>query len=260
GGPGTAARERPGRGSGPGVRGTPVPAPARGARPGGAGNAGRRSGGGGLKGRWRRGGRSRGAGAGRRWRSGFPRRPDAPRRAAAGGRWAGRAVGQGRAERRGGRGEAVAFRVPAPAGRPPPGGGRGPLRGGPWAGGAGGEDARRGDRGEARTRRRDRRGRPRSGGVARDTGSDPGLRGAEPGSIASRSMDKPESQGPGGEGRPLGAGFPAASREQWRTLVAGVLKKSGIDPEGAGSEPEALLASATYDGIAISPLYTEEDG
>ncbi|GAA1117217.1 methylmalonyl-CoA mutase subunit beta [Nocardiopsis composta] len=73
-------------------------------------------------------------------------------------------------------------------------------------------------------------------------------------------MDKPESQGPGGEGRPLGAGFPAASREQWRTLVAGVLKKSGIDPEGAGSEPEALLASATYDGIAISPLYTEEDG
>ncbi|GAB3478526.1 methylmalonyl-CoA mutase family protein [Nocardiopsis coralliicola] len=65
-------------------------------------------------------------------------------------------------------------------------------------------------------------------------------------------METPESR------EALGAGFPAATRAEWRERVAAVLEKSGVDADA--SEPEALLASATYDGITVSPLYTEEDG
>ncbi|WP_017556263.1 methylmalonyl-CoA mutase family protein [Nocardiopsis baichengensis] len=71
-------------------------------------------------------------------------------------------------------------------------------------------------------------------------------------------MDMPDSQ-TGGDPVP-GSAFPRASREQWRSLVAGVLKKSGVEVGPDASEPEALLASATYDGITLSPLYTPEDG
>lgn len=48
--------------------------------------------------------------------------------------------------------------------------------------------------------------------------------------------------------------FPAANREQWRELVANVLRRSGASLEGVGA-PERLLASTTYDGITIDPLY-----
>jgi methylmalonyl-CoA mutase len=53
----------------------------------------------------------------------------------------------------------------------------------------------------------------------------------------------------------LAADFPAASREEWRSLVAAVLAKSGV----SDGDPEAALTSTTYDGIEIKPLYTRED-
>jgi methylmalonyl-CoA mutase len=52
----------------------------------------------------------------------------------------------------------------------------------------------------------------------------------------------------------LAADFPTPTREQWRALVAAVLAKSGID-----GDPEDALATTTYDGIRIRPLYTAED-
>jgi len=49
--------------------------------------------------------------------------------------------------------------------------------------------------------------------------------------------------------------FPAADRDEWRALVAGVLTKAGrsFDP----ATPEAALSHADYDGITIAPLYTD---
>jgi methylmalonyl-CoA mutase len=45
---------------------------------------------------------------------------------------------------------------------------------------------------------------------------------------------------------PLAAEFPAATREQWRKLVEGVLNGAAFD---------AKLVAKTYDGLAIGPLY-----
>jgi methylmalonyl-CoA mutase len=45
--------------------------------------------------------------------------------------------------------------------------------------------------------------------------------------------------------------FPAASREQWLALVAGVIK---------GAPLEERLMSKTWDGIAIAPLYERDSG
>lgn len=51
-----------------------------------------------------------------------------------------------------------------------------------------------------------------------------------------------------------------ASRERWRSAVAGVLAKSTRrDPADLPAEPERLLDSPTYDGFAIRPLYTSAD-
>jgi methylmalonyl-CoA mutase len=47
------------------------------------------------------------------------------------------------------------------------------------------------------------------------------------------------------------AEFPAASREEWLALVAGVLK---------GASFEQRLVSKTFDGIAIAPLYARDPG
>lgn len=56
----------------------------------------------------------------------------------------------------------------------------------------------------------------------------------------------------------LAAGFPAADRAGWQALVAGVLAKSGVSvPDG--QPPEAALASPSYDGFEIAPLYTAAD-
>lgn len=53
----------------------------------------------------------------------------------------------------------------------------------------------------------------------------------------------------------LAGDFPAADRDDWRALVAGVLTKArrSFDPDA----PEAALAHTDYDGITIDPLYTE---
>jgi methylmalonyl-CoA mutase len=45
---------------------------------------------------------------------------------------------------------------------------------------------------------------------------------------------------------PLAAEFPAATSEQWRKLVEGVLKGAPFD---------SRLVAKTYDGLAIQPLY-----
>ncbi len=60
---------------------------------------------------------------------------------------------------------------------------------------------------------------------------------------------EPESLG-------LAADFPTPSRDQWRTLVAAVLDKSGIEHD---ADPEDALSFPTYDGIRIRPLYTADD-
>jgi methylmalonyl-CoA mutase len=54
----------------------------------------------------------------------------------------------------------------------------------------------------------------------------------------------------------LAAEFPTPTRQDWRALVAGVLAKSGL---AADADPELALASTTYDGIQIKPLYTADD-
>ncbi len=51
------------------------------------------------------------------------------------------------------------------------------------------------------------------------------------------------------------ADFPPTTRERWRELALGVLRKSGIE---TGS-PEEALSSTTYDGVTIAPLYDESD-
>jgi methylmalonyl-CoA mutase len=49
-------------------------------------------------------------------------------------------------------------------------------------------------------------------------------------------------------------------RGRWRSAVAGVLSKSTRkDPDQLGDEPERLLQTPTYDGIAIRALYTALD-
>jgi methylmalonyl-CoA mutase len=49
----------------------------------------------------------------------------------------------------------------------------------------------------------------------------------------------------------LAAEFPAASEDEWRSLVAGVLAKSGRETD----DPIAALTRTSYDGIAVRPLY-----
>src|SRR3954467_12147914 len=55
----------------------------------------------------------------------------------------------------------------------------------------------------------------------------------------------------------LGGEFPAATRAQWRELVAGVLRKSG---RGELPEPvEEALRRTVATGVSVAPLYTAED-
>ncbi len=61
----------------------------------------------------------------------------------------------------------------------------------------------------------------------------------------------------------LAGDFPAADREQWRSLVAAVLAKSGAPVSGGPGEgsdaPEDALSYRTYDDLLIAPLYTAAD-
>ncbi|QKW31955.1 methylmalonyl-CoA mutase [Nocardiopsis flavescens] len=71
-------------------------------------------------------------------------------------------------------------------------------------------------------------------------------------------MDVQES-GAAGSGAPdLAEGFPVATPDRWRELVAGVLRKSGVPEERLADRPEAVLATRTYDGFDIAPLATSE--
>ncbi len=54
----------------------------------------------------------------------------------------------------------------------------------------------------------------------------------------------------------LAGGFPPATQDEWRALVAAVLARSGL-PQG--SDPVDALSSTTYDDIRLRPLYTAED-
>jgi methylmalonyl-CoA mutase len=57
----------------------------------------------------------------------------------------------------------------------------------------------------------------------------------------------------------LAADFPAATRQDWRELVRAVLVKAGHPGAAEATAPEDLLATTTYDGITIAPLYTASD-
>ncbi len=61
------------------------------------------------------------------------------------------------------------------------------------------------------------------------------------------------------DGLSLAAGFPDTSRQEWRRLVAGVLRKAGT-PDVTDATPEDALATELQDGITVRPLYTAEDG
>lgn len=58
----------------------------------------------------------------------------------------------------------------------------------------------------------------------------------------------------------LGAGFPPASREQWRRLVEGVIGKGLTEPTRQDLDRRFAqrLVTTTYDGIEIQPLYDAE--
>ncbi|RZS36796.1 heterodimeric methylmalonyl-CoA mutase small subunit [Herbihabitans rhizosphaerae] len=57
----------------------------------------------------------------------------------------------------------------------------------------------------------------------------------------------------------LAAEFAAPERAEWQRLVAGVLRKLGAVGENFTGDAEELLASTTYDGITLRPLYTSDD-
>jgi methylmalonyl-CoA mutase len=57
----------------------------------------------------------------------------------------------------------------------------------------------------------------------------------------------------------LAGEFPEATRDQWRELVAGVLRKAGRLPEDHAGPVEDLLATTLADGVRVAPLYTAED-
>ena len=58
----------------------------------------------------------------------------------------------------------------------------------------------------------------------------------------------------------LAAAFPAAGHDRWQELVKGVLRKSRVATEDTPlDEVEELLATTTYDGITVMPLYTAAD-
>ncbi|WP_336205043.1 methylmalonyl-CoA mutase subunit beta [Nonomuraea sp. LPB2021202275-12-8] len=53
----------------------------------------------------------------------------------------------------------------------------------------------------------------------------------------------------------LAAGFPSTTRDDWRRLALAVLRKSGVE----AATPEEALASVTYDGVTVQPLYDAGD-
>ncbi|GLX01210.1 methylmalonyl-CoA mutase family protein [Microtetraspora sp. NBRC 16547] len=58
----------------------------------------------------------------------------------------------------------------------------------------------------------------------------------------------------------VAAGFPPGTREKWRTLALGVLRKSGVlADDAAPAAAEEALSSTTYDGVTVAPLHDASD-
>jgi methylmalonyl-CoA mutase len=57
----------------------------------------------------------------------------------------------------------------------------------------------------------------------------------------------------------LASEFDSATKDRWRAMVDKVLRRSGVDVDGHDGPVEDLLASPTYDGFALQPLYTADD-
>jgi methylmalonyl-CoA mutase len=58
----------------------------------------------------------------------------------------------------------------------------------------------------------------------------------------------------------LAGEFAEPERDQWRALLAGVLRKSGVlGADEPDSPVENLLVTTTYDGIGVQPLYVADD-
>ncbi|HYH23953.1 MAG TPA: methylmalonyl-CoA mutase, partial [Blastococcus sp.] len=55
----------------------------------------------------------------------------------------------------------------------------------------------------------------------------------------------------------LAGEFDAVTRDQWRELVAGVLRKAGR--EGLPEPVEDALRRPVAPGVSVAPLYTAED-
>ncbi|MGY1923125.1 methylmalonyl-CoA mutase subunit beta [Modestobacter sp. SYSU DS0903] len=80
---------------------------------------------------------------------------------------------------------------------------------------------------------------------------------SSPDQQAGRPAGPPPAEPETPEELALAAGFPDATREQWRELVAGVLRKSG-----AGELPDPVedaLRQTVATGVSVAPLYTAED-
>ena len=77
---------------------------------------------------------------------------------------------------------------------------------------------------------------------------------------APSSAAAPPETPPEPESLDLAGEFATPDRDQWRDLVAGVLRKSGVLAEDIRRcRRSNLLVTTTYDGIAIQPLYAAED-
>ncbi|GLW95418.1 methylmalonyl-CoA mutase family protein [Actinokineospora globicatena] len=57
----------------------------------------------------------------------------------------------------------------------------------------------------------------------------------------------------------LAGEFPAADHVRWQHLVERVLRRTDAVPDGYDRPVEDLLATTTYDGIQVKPLYTAAD-
>jgi methylmalonyl-CoA mutase len=57
----------------------------------------------------------------------------------------------------------------------------------------------------------------------------------------------------------LAGEFPPPTKDQWRELVAGVLRKAGRLPDQLTGPVEQLLTTTLAEGVTIAPLYTARD-
>src|SRR3954451_11716321 len=80
---------------------------------------------------------------------------------------------------------------------------------------------------------------------------------SSPDQQTARPSEAPPAEPEAPEVLELAGEFPAASRAQWRDLVAGVLRKSGRDE--LPDPVEEALRRTVATGVSVAPLYTAED-